>query len=434
MTDDHDTTALGAPDVPPLRVATAGSVDDGKSTLLGRILFDSKALMSDQLAHVEEASRRRGHARTDLALLTDGLRSEREQGITIDVAWRYFATPRRRFVLADAPGHVEYTRNMVTAASQADVALVLVDARAGLLEQTRRHLFIARLLAVPALAVVVNKMDLVGWEHAVFARLRDDVTTYLARLPVPGSPPHVSFFPVSALHGDNVATPSTSMPWFDGPTLVHHLEALTTEGEDDGAPSRFPVQWIVRPNDDARPDYRGLAGRVSSGVLQRGDEVRVFPGTTRSRVRAIETMDGELDRAAAGLSCVVHLEDDVAVSRGDILVPSRSREPAVVTELVADLAWVHRSPSRPGETYLVKHGTREVRARIEEILAHLDVEGGAALPGDAPIALNGLARVKLRLFEALPVDPYAELRATGSFLLVDPQTGATRAAGMARSS
>lgn len=434
MTDQNDTNVLGAPDVPPLRVATAGSVDDGKSTLLGRILFDSKALMADQLAHVEEASRRRGHARTDLALLTDGLRSEREQGITIDVAWRYFATPRRRFVLADAPGHVEYTRNMVTATSQADVALVLVDARAGVLEQTRRHLFIARLLAVPALAVVVNKMDLVGWDHAVFARLRDEVTTYLAKLPVPGPLPQVSFFPVSALHGDNVAAPSTSMPWYDGPTLVHHLETLRNESDDGDAPARFPVQWIVRPNDDARPDYRGLAGRISSGVLRRGDEVRILPGATRSVVRAIETMDGELEEARAGLSCVVHLADDVAASRGDVLVPSRSEAPTVVSELVADLAWVHAAPSRPGETYLVKHGTREVRARIEEVLAHLDVEGGAAVAGDAPIALNGLVRVKLRLFEPLPVDPYAALRATGSFLLVDPQTGATRAAGMARSS
>jgi sulfate adenylyltransferase large subunit len=421
-----------APAIAPLRCATAGSVDDGKSTLLGRLLLDAKALMSDQLAHVEEASRRRGYARTDLALVTDGLRSEREQGITIDVAWRYFATPRRRFVLADAPGHVEYTRNMVTAASQADLALILVDARAGLLEQTKRHLFVSRMLGVPSLAVGVNKMDLVGFDHAVYARIRDDVTRYLADLPIPGRAPSVAFFPISALHGDNVVDASSSMPWYDGPTLLHHLESVPTQGDAKGAPARFPVQWVIRPQDEARPDYRGYAGRVASGRLRSGQRVRVYPSLTESRIASIETYDGARDEAAAGLSCVVHLEDDVSVARGDLLVPIESEPPTLLEAFTADLAWVHAQPARAGERYLVKHGTREVRAIVESVEALLDVESGRAIPGPAPLALNTLARARVRLFESLAVDAYSDLRETGSFLLVDPSSGATRAAGMVR--
>lgn len=424
---EHDAPALA-----PLRCATAGSVDDGKSTLLGRLLFDAKGLMADQLAHVEEASRRRGYARTDLALITDGLRSEREQGITIDVAWRYFATPSRRFVLADAPGHVEYTRNMVTAASQADVALILVDARAGLLEQTRRHLFVSRLLGVPALVVAVNKMDLVGFDHAVFARIRDDVAQYVANLPVPCSAPNLAFFPISALHGDNIVESSSSMPWYDGPTLLHHLETLRTDADVKDAPARFPVQWVIRPQDDERPDYRGYAGRVASGVLRPGQRVRVVPSRTESRIASIETYDGPRDEAEAGLSCVIHLEDDVAVARGDVLVPVDAKQPALVEAFTADVAWVHTQAAKPGERYLVKHGTREVRAIIEGVEALLDVESGRAIPGAALLVLNTLARVRVRLFEPLAVDAYADLRESGSFLLIDPASGATRAAGMVR--
>jgi sulfate adenylyltransferase subunit 1 len=416
--------------LPPLRVATAGSVDDGKSTLLGRLLFDTKTLMTDQIAHVEEASRRRGHARTDLALVTDGLRAEREQGITIDVAWRYFATPKRRFVLADAPGHVEYTRNMVTAASQADVALVLVDVRTGLVDQTKRHLFVARLLGVHHIVVAVNKMDLVGFEHGRFAQVRDDVTRYLAGLPVSGDAPELAFFPVSALLGDNVATASTATPWFDGSTLLAYLEQLVPRST--GAPLRFPVQWVIRPQDDARLDYRGYAGRVASGTLRPGQDVVIWPSGQRTQVVAVETADGPLDEACAGKSCVVHLRDDLSVGRGDVITAVTEAAPACATEVVADLAWMHPTAPRPRETFVLKVGTREVRAAITELIAELDVTSGSMVDAAAPPTQNGLVRARVTTFEPIVFDSYAESRQTGSFLLIDATTGATRAAGMIR--
>ena len=421
-----------APDMTrPLRCATAGSVDDGKSTLLGRLLLDAKALMTDQIAQVEEASRRRGFARTDLALVTDGLRAEREQGITIDVAWRYFTTPRRRFVLADAPGHVEYTRNMITAASSADLALVLVDARAGLLEQTRRHLFVARLLGVPEVAVAVNKMDLVGFDHATFARVRDEVVDFFQALPLPQTSARLSFFPISALLGDNVVERSTRMPWHDGQPLLSHLESVPTEAEREDAPARLAVQWVVRPHDDARPDYRGYAGRVASGVFRRGDRVRVEPAGTETTVLRIETYDGELDEVRAGTSCVIHLEDDLAVSRGDLI--TTAAEPTMVTErFIADLVWLHPTTIRPNEAFLLKTGSREVRATVEAVLAHYDVSTGKAVVSDVRPVLNTLARVQIRTFEPVAVDPYQLNRQTGSFLLIDTASCATRAAGMIR--
>ncbi|AKU93462.1 Sulfate adenylyltransferase subunit 1 [Labilithrix luteola] len=416
----------------PLRCATAGSVDDGKSTLLGRLLFDAKALMTDQLAHVEEASRRRGFARTDLALVTDGLRAEREQGITIDVAWRYFATPRRRFVLADAPGHVEYTRNMVTAASSADLALVLVDARSGLLEQTRRHLFVTRLLGVSNVAIAINKMDLVGYDHAVFAKVRDDVANFWDGLPVPHANARLQFFPISALLGDNVVDRSTAMPWYDGQPLLAHLESVPAEAEREDAPPRFSVQWIVRPQDDARHDYRGYAGRVGSGVLRKGDRIRVLPAGTESAIQSIETYDGEIEEARAGTSCVVHLADDVSVSRGDLLAPVE-RAPVTTESFTADLAWLHSSPPRPREVFVLKSGAREVRATVDTVLSHYDVTTGAAVPTDAAPSLNTLVHARIRTYEPLVVDPYQDVRPTGSFLLIDSSTASTRAAGMVRS-
>jgi sulfate adenylyltransferase subunit 1 len=416
--------------LPPLRVATAGSVDDGKSTLLGRLLFDTKTLMTDQIAHVEEASRRRGHARTDLALVTDGLRAEREQGITIDVAWRYFATPKRRFVLADAPGHVEYTRNMVTAASQADVALVLVDVRTGLVDQTKRHLFVARLLGVQHIVVAVNKMDLVGFDHARFATVRDDVTRYLAGLPVRGDAPELAFFPVSALLGDNVATPSTATPWFDGTTLLAHLEQLAAHAS--AGPLRFPVQWVIRPQDDARPDYRGYAGRVASGTLRAGQDVIVWPSGRPTRVVAVETADGPLEEASAGKSCVVRLRDELSVGRGDLITVASEPPPACATEVIADLAWMHPTAPRPRETFVLKVGTREVRAAISELVAELDVTSGTMIPAGSAPTQNALVRARVTTFEPIVFDRYADSRQTGSFLLIDAATGATRAAGMIR--
>jgi sulfate adenylyltransferase subunit 1 len=419
-----------------LRCATAGSVDDGKSTLLGRLLFDAKAIMTDQLEHVEEASRRRGLARTDLALVTDGLRAEREQGITIDVAWRYFATPARRFILADAPGHVQYTRNMVTAASRADVAIVLVDVRHGLVEQTRRHLFVTRLLAVRSIAVVVNKMDQVGYAYDVFARVREDIATYLRGLDGlfdGGAPPEVTFFPVSALVGDNVVDRSAHTPWYDGPTLLAHLEGLDVEEEAARAPARFAVQWVIRPQTDALPDYRGYAGRVLSGALRLGDRVTVWPSGLTSTVTRIETMGADLDVAPAGASVTLHLADDLDVGRGDLVTVDGEPAPTLARELEADVAWVHASQAKVGVPYLLKHGTREVRAMIGAIVHQYDVATGAhAAPGSGGLQMNGIARVSLRTSEPLPLDAFARQKETGSFLLIDPASGATLAAGMVR--
>ncbi len=433
MTTEPTTDTLATPRLRALRCATAGSVDDGKSTLLGRLLYDAKAIMTDQLEHVEEASRRRGYARTDLALVTDGLRAEREQGITIDVAWRYFATPSRRFVLADAPGHVQYTRNMVTAASRADVAIVLVDVRHGLVEQTRRHLFVTRLLGVPHIAVVVNKMDQVGYAYDAFARLRDDIARYLAALPLPGAPPVTAFFPVSALVGDNVVDRSAHTPWYDGPTLLAHLEGLDVEERAASAPARFVVQWVIRPQSEALPDYRGYAGRLVSGTLRRGDAITAWPSGAPSKVARLETFDGDLEAATAGAALTVHLADDLDVSRGALLAVTGQSGPTLARELEADLAWVHATKARVGEPYTVKHGAREVRAVLGAIAHVYDVAtGDHAAPGAGGLGLNTIARATLRLAEPLPVDLFTERRATGSFLLIDPATGSTLAAGLIR--
>ena len=412
-----------------LRCATAGSVDDGKSTLIGRLLLDTKALLSDQIAHVAEASRRRGLERADLALVTDGLRAEREQGITIDVAWRYFATPRRRFVLADSPGHVQYTRNTVTACSAADAAVVLVDARKGLQEQTKRHSFVARLLGVPHLVLAVNKMDAVLWDLEAFARVRDDVALYLEALPRWLGPASTAFVPLSALTGDNVVEPSRSMPWYDGPTLLAHLEGLEARAERREAPARLPVQWIIRPQSAAHPDYRGYAGRLASGTLRVGAEVRLLPSGESSRVARIETARGEAEIAYAGESIVAHLADDLDVARGETIVTVGEPAPEVTSELSLHVAWVHKTPAKVGATVFVKHGSREVRAVLESIEARYDVTSGSELEG-GDLGLNGLGRVRLRAAEPLCVDAYRDSRETGSVLLVDVATGDTLAGGM----
>ncbi len=436
MATEQSTTDLlpPAPRRRALRCATAGSVDDGKSTLLGRLLLDAKAIMTDQLEHVEEASRRRGYARTDLALVTDGLRAEREQGITIDVAWRYFATPARRFVLADAPGHVQYTRNMVTAASRADVAIVLVDVRHGLVEQTRRHLFVTRLLGVAAIAVVVNKMDHVGYAYDVFAKVREDISSYLAALPLPGPIPEVTFFPVSALVGDNVVERSSATPWYDGPTLLSYLEGLDVEERASRGPARFAVQWVIRPQNETHPDYRGYAGRVLSGALRKGDAVTVWPAGLHSTIVRLETFDGDLALAPAGTALTVHLAGDHDVGRGDLISVDGEAQPTLSREIEADLAWVHPSQANVGVPYLLKHGTREVRAVLGAIVHVYDVATGAHTSGaSGGLTMNGIARVQLRTADPVPVDAFATRRETGSFLLLDPASGATLAAGMVRS-
>jgi bifunctional enzyme CysN/CysC len=395
-----------------LRIATAGSVDDGKSTLIGRLLWDSKSVFEDQAAAVEEASTRRGEA-TNLALLTDGLRAEREQGITIDVAYRYFATPRRKFIVADTPGHVQYTRNMVTGASTADLAVILVDARKGLVDQSRRHAFLSRLLRVPHLVLAVNKMDLVGWDEGVFRAIVD------------AFPYDATAIPLSALHGDNVVTPSEQAPWYDGPSLLAHLESVDVATSHHLGDARFPVQYVIRDHTSA---YRGYAGQVASGVLRPGDEVEILPSGLRTTIAAIDTYDGEVDTAFAPMSVSIRLADDVDVSRGDMIVGAGGR-PNVSQDLTATVCWMTDEPLRPGSRVLVKHTTRTAKAVVRTLDERLDVTTLAAVPA-TELALNDIGRVTLRTAQPLFADDYAENRATGSFVLIDELTGATAGAGM----
>jgi len=409
-----------------LRVATAGSVDDGKSTLIGRLLHDSKAILSDQLEAVERTSRQRGDGRLDLALLTDGLRAEREQGITIDVAYRFFSTPRRSFILADTPGHVRYTRNMVTGASGADLALVLLDARHGVLEQSRRHAFIAATLRLPHVVACVNKMDLVEWDEATFTRIAADFRAFATRLGLPG----VSVIPISALHGDNVVSRSERSPWYTGPPLLSHLEQVDLAGDRcELGPARFPVQWVIRPHDDAHHDYRAYAGRLAGGVLRVGDEVEALPSGGRSRIARIDTFDGAVEQAFAPMSVSVLLEDDLDVSRGETLCVPDAR-PAVARELEATVCWLGERAVRPGERFLLKHATRTVRAEVLAIPSRTDVTTLEAVAEPGELALNDIGRLTLRAAAPLALDAYAENRATGSFILIDEATNATVGAGM----
>ena len=404
-----------------LRVATAGSVDDGKSTLLGRLLHDAKGVFADQLAAVATASERRGGpaAALDLSLLTDGLRAEREQGITIDVAYRYFASPRRSFVLADTPGHVQYTRNMVTGASTADVALVLVDVRRGVTEQSRRHAAIAALLRVPHLVLVVNKMDLVGWDRTAYARVAVEFGAWAQRLGIGD----VLAVPVSALHGDNVVTASELAGWWAGPTLLEHLETVAAGPPPTGS-LRFPVQYVIRPPEQ---DYRGYAGRVAGGTVRPGDQVVVLPAGIRTAVAAVETYDGPLESADEGRSVVLRLADDVDVGRGDLLAPAA--DPPVPTRAFeATVCWLAEEPLGP-RRYLLKHTTRTSRA-VVEATGVLDVATAAVDPADG-LGLNDIGRVRVRATDAVALDDYAVNRRTGAFLLLDEASGATVAAGMA---
>jgi bifunctional enzyme CysN/CysC len=415
-------------DAPPelLRVVTAGSVDDGKSTLIGRLLHDTKSILDDQLDQVELTSRERGDGRLDLALLTDGLRAEREQGITIDVAYRFFTTPKRSFILADTPGHVRYTRNMVTGASTADVALVLIDARQGLVEQSKRHAFIASLLHVPHLVACVNKMDLVDWDQGVFDAIMDDLAAYGRRLALP----EVHGIPISALNGDNVVERSDAAPWYDGPPLLPYLEDIDVAADrhvfDE---ARLPVQWVVRPHDDAHHDYRGHAGQVVAGTLRVGDEVLVLPKGERSRIAQLDTFDGPVDEAFAPMSVTALLEDDLDVSRGDLLCAADT--PAQVTrDLHADVCWLAEKPAQASGRYLIKHTTRTTRAELTRIEHRVDVSSLRTEPDPGGLELNDIGRVALRTAAPLVVDRYADNRATGSFILIDEATNETVAAGM----
>ncbi|WP_130799412.1 sulfate adenylyltransferase subunit 1 [Streptomyces otsuchiensis] len=409
-----------------LRFATAGSVDDGKSTLVGRLLHDSKSVLADQLEAVEHASRNRGQQTPDLALLTDGLRAEREQGITIDVAYRYFATPRRRFILADTPGHVQYTRNMVTGASTAQLAVVLVDARNGVVEQTRRHAAVAALLRVPHVVLAVNKMDLVEYAEPVFAAIAAEFTEYAASLGVP----EVTAVPISALTGDNVVAPSAAMDWYGGPTVLEHLESVQVTDDPTADPARFPVQYVIRPQSSELPDYRGYAGQIASGVLRTGEKVTVLPSGRSSTVTGIDLLGEPVDVAWAPQSVTLRLADDLDISRGDLIAPTASAaEPS--QDLTATVCHLHDRPLRPGARVLLKHTTRTVKAIVREIPSRLSLADLSQEPEPGELAANDIGRVVIRTAEPLAVDAYADSRRTGSFLLVDPADGSTLAAGMA---
>ncbi|MCR8578493.1 sulfate adenylyltransferase subunit 1 [Streptomyces sp. Isolate_219] len=409
-----------------LRFATAGSVDDGKSTLVGRLLHDSKSVLADQLEAVEHASRSRGQEAPDLALLTDGLRAEREQGITIDVAYRYFATPRRRFILADTPGHVQYTRNMVTGASTAELAVVLVDARNGVVEQTRRHAAVAALLRVPHVVLAVNKMDLVDYAEPVFAAIAEEFTTYAASLGVP----EITAIPISALAGDNVVTPSATMDWYGGPTVLEHLETVAVVADPSDDPGRFPVQYVIRPQTAEHPDYRGYAGQIASGVLRVGDAVTVLPSGRTSTIEAIDALGQAVDVAWAPQSVTVRLSDDLDISRGDLIAPTAGA-PGVSQDIEATVCHVADRPLTVGQRVLLKHTTRTVKAIVKDIPSRLTLDDLSQHPAPGELVANDIGRIVLRTAEPLALDAYADSRRTGSFLLIDPADGTTLTAGMA---
>ena len=409
-----------------LRFATAGSVDDGKSTLIGRLLYDSKSIFSDQLAAVEAVSRARGDEYTNLALLTDGLRAEREQGITIDVAYRYFATPRRKFIIADTPGHEQYTRNMVTGASTADLALILVDARKGLVEQSRRHAFLCSLLRVPHLVLCVNKMDLVDWSQEVFDQIAEEFTCFAAKLDAPD----LTVIPISALHGDNIVTRSERTPWYEGPSLLHHLEHVHIASDRNLVDLRFPVQYVIRPQSTVVADYRGYAGQVASGVIKPGDEVMVLPSGLTSRVTAVDTADGPLAEAYPPMSVTVRLADEIDVSRGDMICRV-GNAPHVAQNIEAMLCWMDESrPFMVGAKYAIKHTTRTARAVVRGLQYRLDVNTLHRDESAEQLTLNEIGRVRLRTTVPLLCDEYRRNRTTGGFILIDETTNRTVAAGM----
>ncbi len=407
-----------------LRFSTAGSVDDGKSTLIGRLLFDSKGIFEDQYAAIERTSKRRGYNQVDLALLTDGLRAEREQGITIDVAYRYFATPRRKFIIADTPGHVQYTRNMVTGASTADLAVVLVDARKGVLEQSRRHAFIAALLGIPHIVVAVNKMDLVSFDEGRFEEIRTEFSEWATKLPIRD----LRFIPISALHGDNVVTRSLSMPWYQGPSLLYDLENVYIGSDRTLIDARFPVQGIIRPQSDAHHDFRGYAGQVAGGVFRVGDEVVVLPSGHSSTITRISTHDGELETAAPPMSVIIELADEIDISRGSMLSRPHN-QPTVASELGATVCWMTDAPLRARGRYILKHTTQSVLALVDELRYAIDVNS-LHREQATELGLNEIGRVRLRTQKPLMLDEYRDSRTTGGFILIDEATSDTVGAGM----
>jgi bifunctional enzyme CysN/CysC len=408
-----------------LRFATAGSVDDGKSTLIGRLLFDTKAIFEDQLEHVEMASKRAGDEYTNLALLTDGLRSERERGITIDVAYRYFATPRRKFIIADTPGHIQYTRNMVTGASTADLAIVLVDARKGLVEQSHRHAFITSLLRVPHLVLAINKMDLVDYSQEVYERIYSDFVTFATKLDIPD----LTVIPISALHGDNIVTRSERMEWYTGATLLHHLEHVYVASDRNMVDVRFPVQYVIRPQSTTARDYRGYAGQVNGGVLRVGDEVLALPSGFTSTIAAIDGPAGPVEEAHPPMSVVVRLTDEIDISRGDMLCRPHNK-PHVSQDVEAMVCWMVDDPLREGRKLAMKHTTRQARAMVKQMHYRLDVNTLHRDLDARELRLNDIGRIRLRTTQPILADEYRRNRQTGGFILVDEATNFTVAAGM----
>ncbi len=408
-----------------LRFTTAGSVDDGKSTLIGRLLYDSKSIFEDQLEAIETTSKRKGHDGVDLALFTDGLRDEREQGITIDVAYRYFTTPKRKFIIADTPGHIQYTRNMVTGASTANAAIILVDARHGVIEQTKRHSFIASLLQIPHVIVCINKMDLVDHSEEAYNKVINQFEEFSSKLLVKD----IRFIPISALNGDNVVNRSENMPWYQGAPLLHTLETLHISSDINKVDARFPVQTVLRPQSEAHRDYRGYAGRVASGVLRPGDEITVLPSGFTSKIKSIDTFDGEVEEAFAPMSVSITLEDDIDVGRGDMIVRSNNT-PDTSQDIEVMLCWLHNNPAKPRAKYSIRHTSNDQKAMIKEVVYKYDINTLERQTEDKELTMNDISKVRIRTTKPLMVDSYRENRTTGSIILVDDTTNETVAAGM----
>ncbi len=422
-----ENTTAGYLNMDLLRFTTAGSVDDGKSTLIGRLLYDSKAIFEDQLEAIEQNSKARGDENINLALLTDGLRAEREQGITIDVAYRYFATPKRKFIIADTPGHIQYTRNMVTGASTANLAIVLVDARKGVIEQTCRHAFIADLLRIQHIVVCVNKMDLADWSQEIFDNIVGDVKKFASRL---NNIIDITFIPVSALLGDNIVDPSEHMNWYEGPTLLYYLETVYIGAEANHVDARLPVQWVIRPHSDVWHDFRGFAGRIAGGVFKPGDEVTVLPSGFQSKVKAIHTLDGELAEAYAPMSVAVTLVDEIDISRGDMLVKPNN-PPVPRQDVEAMICWFSADKTLAARgKYILRHTTKEVKAIVKEVRYKVNINTLHKIEADLEFTLNDIGRISLRTSAPIIADSYKSNRITGSFVLIDDQTNETVAAGM----
>jgi sulfate adenylyltransferase subunit 1 len=407
-----------------LRFTTAGSVDDGKSTLIGRLLYDSKSIFEDQIEAVKKSSERKGLTHVDLSLLTDGLRSEREQGITIDVAYRYFATPKRKFIIADTPGHIQYTRNMVTGASTANLALVLVDARHGVIEQTCRHSFIASLLKIPHVIVCINKMDLVDFSEEAYNKVVEEYEAFASKLDITD----IRYIPISALNGDNVVNRSENMDWYKGSSLLDTLETIHISSDQNHIDARFPVQTVIRPHQDEYHDYRAYAGRVAGGIFRKGDEVTVLPSGLTSKIKSITTFDGDIEEAFSPMSVSINLEDDIDVSRGDMIVKTNN-EPEVGQDLNVLLCWMATKPPRPGAKYYLKSTTNEVMAIIKEVTYKININTMEKLNEDTSIKMNDMAMVKMRTTRPLVYDEYRKNRITGSLILIDDTTNETVAAG-----